>query len=79
MKVMCIAKDTPRPGIPELIKAHKDIQIGGIYTVVDEFEGYYELEEFPHPRVIIWRKDLFATLSDIDEMEGVEKRELIKK
>ena len=67
MKVMCISKDAPCANHPDLSKAFNEIQVGGIYTVIDEEGNFYELEEFPHPKIILWEKRLFAPFSSIDE------------
>ena len=76
MKVICINKDTPARNHPDLIKAVKKIVVGEIYNVVvDESRGY-ELAEFPHPLQILWSKENFIPLSNIDETELITERQL---
>lgn len=73
MKVMCIAE------CPELAKHDEceyKIQVGEIYTVVDEEiscnERWYELS---HHIGVVYLARLFAPLSDIDETELVNNKE----
>lgn len=80
-QVMCIKKDTPEHGHMDLVKAADKIQIGSTYTVIDENDGYYELEEFPHPLKIWWRKECFAVMpaESADEIEATEQEAIIPK
>lgn len=73
MKVLCIKKDTPDQHHPDLLKACNEIQIGSVYTVIDDRHNLYELEEFPHPLRLLWNKDYFAPFSNLDENELTNK------
>ena len=78
MRVICISKD--RPGEhADLIIAAAMLEVGSMYTVIDEDETRYELAEFPHPLHIMWDKIHFATLPDntSDEMQEAEKEAII--
>lgn len=72
MKVICIDNTTgPDSELPV------DLIMGKIYTVVDSRNHrnilWYELEGRPHSE---YSSDGFAPLSDIDEMEILNKQEL---
>lgn len=69
MKVICIAKEKAASKDPSLIDAAKNMCVGDIVTVVYENKKSYEFQEYPHPKQIIWFKENFIPLSDIDETE----------
>ena len=77
MRVMCLSKDKPGDH-PDLIAAAEQLQVGSVYTVIDEDEERYELAEFYHPRQIMWDKKHFAILPEpsTDDMQE-EQREAI--
>lgn len=71
MKVICISKDTPEQDDPQLIVAAALLTVGDTYTVIEQGDDWYELEEFPGNMMhqICWRKKHFMPLSDVDETE----------
>jgi hypothetical protein len=66
MRVICIKRDKAGDD-PYLKKVAEELQIGSIYTVVDQNKNYYELAEFPHHLGIWWAKECFAPLTGLDE------------
>lgn len=75
MKVLCVHKAVPEDNNPILIEASNKLQVGSIYTVVDEIETHYELEEFQDALWGLWfEKTAFAPLTGIDELELVNQQ-----
>lgn len=75
MKVLCVQKAIPEQDNPIVIEASKQLQVGSIYTVIDEMETHYELEEFQHFIFGLWfEKTAFAPLTGVDESELVNQQ-----
>lgn len=74
MKVLCVQKAVPEFDHPVLHDASEKLQIGSIYTVVDETPTHYELEEFAHVFGLLFEKTAFAPLTGVDESELVNQQ-----
>lgn len=72
-KVICISKDTPEANDIDLFRAAEQIEVGGIYEVINLWEDYYELAEFPHHNGIFWHAKHFIPVSQIDETTFVRE------